>query len=134
VATLLKSGTSFDSLAKKYHDYAGKEETSIPPFERDSLPVAYQQAFLLKKTGDISVFQIPGSAQTPTIPKFVVAQLMTVDEGGERTLGDIRSYIRADLSQRGGLRRYIDGLRKATYVIVNLDAVEAMDPAKPGDR
>ena len=50
VAALLKAGTPFDSLAKKYHDYAGKEETSIlTPFERDSLPLSYQNAFLLRK-------------------------------------------------------------------------------------
>ncbi|MEO7084773.1 MAG: peptidylprolyl isomerase [Gemmatimonadaceae bacterium] len=123
VAVLLKAGTPFDSLAKKYHDYAGKEETSIlTPFERDSLPVTYQQAFLLRKAGDVSVFQIPGSAQNPTVPKFVVAQLLSVDEGGDRTLNDMRAYVRADLAQRGGLRRYIDGLRKQAYVAVTLDA------------
>jgi peptidyl-prolyl cis-trans isomerase SurA len=122
VAVLLKAGTPFDSLAKKYHDYAGKEETSIlTPFERDSLPIPYQQAFLLRKAGDVSVFQIPGSAQNPTVPKFVVAELLTVDEGGDRTLNDIRAFVRQDLAQRGGLRRYIDGLKKQAYVAVTLD-------------
>ena len=85
VAKLWKNGTPFDTLAKKYHDYAGKEETSLlTPLVRDSLPVTYQKAFLLKKPGDIVDFQIPGSAQHPEVPKFVVAQLLTVDEGGER--------------------------------------------------
>jgi peptidyl-prolyl cis-trans isomerase SurA len=131
VAGVLKANhAAFDSLAKKYHDYAGKEETSIlTPFERDSLPIPYQQAFLLRKAGDVSVFQIPGSAQNPTVPKFVVAELMTVDEGGERTLNDIRSYVRQDLAQRGGLRRYIDGLRKQAYVSVTLEGTDAL--AKP---
>ena len=40
----------------------------------------YQKAFDGKKAGDIVAFQIPGSAQRPDIPKFVVAQLLTVDE------------------------------------------------------
>ncbi|MEO6878055.1 MAG: peptidylprolyl isomerase, partial [Gemmatimonadaceae bacterium] len=85
VAVLLKNGTPFDTLAKKYHDYADKEETGIlTPFWRDSLPVPYQTAFMLKKPGDISVFQIPWH---PGVPKFVVAQLLTVSEGGEQTLG-----------------------------------------------
>jgi peptidyl-prolyl cis-trans isomerase SurA len=125
VAMLLKGGAPFDSLAKKYNDYAGKEETNIlTPFERDSLPIPYQKAFLLRKAGDVSVFQIPGGAQNPTVPKFVVAQLLTVDEGGDRTLDDIRAYVRQDLAQRGGLRRYIDGLRKQAYVAVTLDGAD----------
>src|SRR5204863_47994 len=75
VAALWKSGVSFDSLAKKFHDYAGKEETSIlTPFWRDSLPVSYQKAFIARKANDIVTFQIPGSSQRPDVPKFVVAQ------------------------------------------------------------
>ncbi len=61
VSKLWKAGTPFDTLAKKYHDYAGKEETSIlTPFWRDSLPASYQAAFTLRKPGDIVTFQIPG--------------------------------------------------------------------------
>src|SRR5262249_9292498 len=41
VATLLKNGTPFDSLTKKYHDYPGREETSLlSPWVRDSLPLS----------------------------------------------------------------------------------------------
>jgi peptidyl-prolyl cis-trans isomerase SurA len=131
VAKLWKAGTPFDTLAKKYHDYAGKEETSIlTPFWRDSLPATYQKAFSLKKPGDIVDFEIPGSAQHPTIPKFVVAQLLTVDEGGERTLSEMKAAVRSELAQRGGVRRYVDALRKQTYVSVRLDTVDVAD-AKP---
>ena len=133
VSLLLKGGTTFDSLAKKYNDYAGKEETGIlTPFERDSLPIPYQQAFLLRKAGDVMVFQIPGGAQNPTVPKFVVALLLTVDEGGDRTLNDIRAFVRQDLAQRGGLRRYIDGLRKQAYVAVTLGDTDTS--AKPAPK
>jgi peptidyl-prolyl cis-trans isomerase SurA len=122
VGLLLKNGAPFDTLAKKYHDYADKEETSIlTPFWRDSLPVPYQKAFILKKAGDIEVFQIPGSARHPTIPSFVVAQLLTVNEGGEQTLAELRSAVRSELAQRGGVRRYVEQLRKATYVSVRLN-------------
>ena len=132
IATLLKSGAQFDTLARKFHDYAGKEETSLlTPFPRDSLPVAYQKAFTLRKPGDITVFQIPGSAQRPDVPKFVVAQLLTVTEGGERTLAEMRAAVRADLAQRGGVHRYVDSLKKQTYVSVRLAEVTAADGAKP---
>jgi peptidyl-prolyl cis-trans isomerase SurA len=124
VASLLKSGVPFDTLAKKYHDYAGKEETSLlTPWVRDSLPVQYQKGFLLRKAGDITTFQIPGASMRPDIPKFVVAQLLTVDEGGERTLGEARAFLRSDLALRGGVRRYVDSLKKQTYVSVRLNDV-----------
>ncbi len=130
VAALWKAGVPFDSLAKKYHDYAGKEETSIlTPFWRDSLPTSYQKAFMLRKAGDIVTFQIPGSAQRPDVPKFVVAQLQTVDEGGPQTLAELRSAVREDLARRGGVRRYVDTLRKQTYVSVRLDEIASSGSA-----
>ena len=126
VATLLRNGTPFDSLAKKYHDYLGREETSImTPFPRDSLPVTYQRGFEGKKAGEITSFQIAGSAKRPDVPKFVVAQLLTVDEGGERTLQEYREAVRNELAQRGGVRRYIEGLKKKSFVTIRLDALDA---------
>jgi peptidyl-prolyl cis-trans isomerase SurA len=132
VAALWKSGVPFDTLAKKYHDYGGKEETSIlTPFWRDSLTTSYQKAFMLRKASDIVTFQIPGSAQRPDVPKFVVAQLQTVDEGGPQTLAELRSAVRDDLARRGGVRRYVDTLKKQTYVSVRLDQLASAGVAKP---
>jgi parvulin-like peptidyl-prolyl isomerase len=131
VAKLWTGGAPFDTLAKKYHDYAGKEETNIlTPWVRDSLPASYQKAFLLRKPQDVVTFQIPGSAQRPDVPKFVVAQLLTADEAGERTLEEMRTAVRSELSQRGGIRRYIDTLKKQTYVAVHLAGVPADNSAK----
>jgi peptidyl-prolyl cis-trans isomerase SurA len=135
VAKLWKGGAPFDSLAKKYHDYRGSEETSIlTPFWRDSLPVTYQKGFLLHKAGDIVVFQIAGSSKRPDVPKYVVSQLLTSDEGGDRTLPEMREAVRSELAQRGGVRRYIDSLKKQTFVLVRLKDVtvaEAPKAAKP---
>ena len=131
VAGLWKAGVPFDTLAKKYHDYPGKEETSIlTPFERDKLPVTYQKGFLLHKAGDIVVFQIAGSAKRPDVPKYVVAQLVTSDEGGEQTLAEMREAVRSELSQRGGVRRYIDALKKQTFVTVKLKDVTVAEVPK----
>ena len=116
---------------KKYHDYAGKEETNIlTPWVRDSLPVSYQKAFLLHKPQDVVTFQIPGSSQRPDVPKFVVAQLLTAEEAGERTLDEMRTAVRSELSQRGGIRRYIDTLKRQTYVAVHLEGAPADNSAK----
>jgi peptidyl-prolyl cis-trans isomerase SurA len=133
VAGVLRAGgMPFDTAAKKYHDYLGREETSIPQFARDSLPVTYQKGFAGKKTGDIVSFQIAGSAKRPDVPKFVVALLTTVDEGGERTLQEMRAAVRSELAQRGGVRRYIDGLKKRSFVSIRLDPpVVDPGPAKP---
>lgn len=129
VAAMWKAGVAFDSLAKKYHDYAAKEETSLlTPFERDKLPPSYQEGFAGKKANDITVFRIPGAGD---IPKFVVAQLVTIDEGGERTLSEMRETVRNNLAERGAVRRYIDALKRQTYVSMRLDKVDGCPAAKP---
>jgi peptidyl-prolyl cis-trans isomerase SurA len=131
VATALKNGTPFDTLARKYHDYAGREETSLlSPWVRDSLPLSYQNAFAGKNAGDIVTFQIAGSGLRPQVPKFVVAQLLSVNEAGELTLSEMKAAVRADLAQRGGVRRYVDSLRKQTYVSIRLDGADTVDKPK----
>jgi len=137
VADRLRHGVSFDTLAKKFHDYAGQEETSLlTPWVRDSLPASYQKGFGTAKAGDIVSFQIPGSSQRPDVPKFVVAQLVTADEGGPQTLGELKSAVRSDLANRGGVRRYVDTLKKQTFVAIRYDALtsksaELTKSAKP---
>jgi len=133
VAKLWGSGTPFDTLARKYHDYAGKEETSLlTPWVRDSLPPSYQKGFATKKANDIVTFQIPGSAFRPDVPKFVVAQLLTADEGGAQTLGELKAAIRSELAQRGGVRRYVDALKRQTYISIRLSSVPTT-ASKPKD-
>lgn len=124
VADRLRHSASFDTLAKKFHDYAGKEETSLlTPWVRDSLPLSYQKGFGTAKAGDIVTFQIPGSSQRPDVPKFVVVQLLTADEGGPQTLQELKSAVRSDLANRGGVRRYVDTLKKQTFVAIRYDAL-----------
>ena len=119
VARQWAAGVPFDSLARKHHDYASGEETSIlTPITRDSLPATYQQAFKDKKPGDIAVFQIPGVAGHP---KFVVARVVTSEAGGEYKLSDLRERVRQQLVEEGSIRRLLDSLRKDTYVAVRLD-------------
>jgi peptidyl-prolyl cis-trans isomerase SurA len=120
VAQQWAAGVPFDSLARKHHDYASGEETSIlTPIARDSMPASYQAAFAGKKPGDVSVFAIPGVAGHP---KFVVARLVTTDEGGEYKLSDLRERVRQQLVEEGSIRRFLDSLRKETYVSIRLDA------------
>jgi peptidyl-prolyl cis-trans isomerase SurA len=120
VARLWKAGASFDSLAKKHHDYAAKEETSIlDPMARDSLPAPYQQAFAGKSPNDIVTFEIPDPQRG--LPKVVVAQLVTATPGGQYELKDMQEMVRSRLAEEGGVRRYLDQLRKRAYVSIRLD-------------
>ena len=68
------------------------------------------------------------------MPKFVVAQLLTSDEGGERTLAEMREAVRSELAQRGGIRRYIDTLKKQTYVAIQLKDVAPTTPPSTNRR
>jgi peptidyl-prolyl cis-trans isomerase SurA len=128
VATQWRAGVPFDTLSKKHHDFAAREETSLlTPYPRDSLPVSYQQAFAGKKGNDIVIFDIPDPQRE--VPKIVVAQLLTVDEGGEHTLQEMKEIVRSRLAYEGGVRRYLDGLRKRAYVSVRLDQPIPTTPA-----
>lgn len=123
VARQLAAGVPFDSLARLHHDYASGEETSIlTPIPRDSMPASYQKAFAGKKAGDIAVFEIPGIAGHP---KFVVARIVTMEEGGEYTLSDLRDRVRRQLVEEGSIRRFLDTLRKQSYVSIRLGAPSA---------
>jgi peptidyl-prolyl cis-trans isomerase SurA len=125
------AGVAFDSLAKRYHDFASGEETSIlTPISRDTmLPASYRQAFEKKKPNDIvGPFQIASSVAG--IPKFVVAQLLTVDEGGEYKLSDLRERVRQQLVEEGSIRRFLDSLRKETYVSIRLETPAIATPSR----
>jgi peptidyl-prolyl cis-trans isomerase SurA len=131
VAAAWRAGAPFDSLAKKHHDFAGGEETTLlTPYARAQLPPAYQQAFAGKAPKDFVVFQIPGNGSIPA--KMVVAQIATVEEGGDLTLGEVKERFRARLAEEGGIKRLMDSLRKQTYVTVRDDALTIVPaPAAP---
>ena len=131
VASQWRAGVPFDSLAKKHHDYRSGEETSLlTPFPRARLPQQYQQAFENKKPQDIVVFDVPGSANVPV--KVVVAQINSVEAGGDMTLAEVKEQIRSSLAEAGGMRRYLDTLRKQTYVSIRPEAIDLTPlPAAP---
>jgi peptidyl-prolyl cis-trans isomerase SurA len=130
VAKQWAAGVPFDTLAKLHHDFASGEETSLlTPLPRDSMPATYQDAFAGKKLGETITFEIAGPLGHP---KFVVAQILTMEAGGEYTLRDLKERVRQQLVDEGSYRRFLDGLRKETFVRIRLDApVSAAPAAKP---
>jgi len=132
VKTMWERGVPFDTLAAKYHDYASREETSIlTPYPFDSLPQTYQDAFAGLKADDVVVFRI-ANAQTPNVPKFVVARIESYQPGGSMTLSDVRSRLRDNLEQSAAIRHYLDGLRKTEFVEIMHDALLPPAGWKPG--
>jgi hypothetical protein len=49
---------------------------------------------------------------------------VSVDEGGERTLSEMRETVRNNLAERGAVRRYLDSLKRQTYVSIRLGALD----------
>lgn len=116
VVKLWRGGASYDSLAAKFHDPS--EEKLMPdPFPQAQLPKEYQAAIAGHKAGDIlDPFTIMD--KTRGVPKFFILELTSISGEREPTVADFRERIRDQLSQEKATRRYLDNLRKQTYVAV----------------
>jgi peptidyl-prolyl cis-trans isomerase SurA len=113
-----RAGVPFDTLRVKYHDPS--EESSIPqPFPQSQLPQEYKTAIAGHKANDIlDPFMIVDKSRNT--PKFFVVQITSIAGEHEPTVADWREKIRDQLSQEKAIRRYLDGLRKDSYVSVRL--------------
>lgn len=113
-----KAGANFDTLVLHHHD-SNEEKGSLQPFPRDSLPATYKTAFLGQTAGSfIGPFPIEDRGTGKS--KYVVAQLITVEQGGEFTKDDWRDRFRDQLAQERAIARLLQQLRKETYVVVRL--------------
>jgi peptidyl-prolyl cis-trans isomerase SurA len=109
---------ALDTLYARYHDPI-EEKGSLQPFPRSELPTAYATAFAEAKPNDfVSPFRIEDAARG--VPKFVVAQIIEVDAGGEYTVAELRDQLREQLAEAKAIRRLIDTLKRQTYVSVRL--------------
>jgi peptidyl-prolyl cis-trans isomerase SurA len=123
-----RNGAVFDTLVAKYHD-SNEEKASLQPFPRDSLPPSYQQAFAGHVSRDyVGPFPIPD--RVTGAQKYVIAELLDTQEGGDYTVADLRQTIRAQLQEERSFRRLLDGLRKETYVSIRLE-MPPNGPAAP---
>jgi peptidyl-prolyl cis-trans isomerase SurA len=114
-----RNGAVFDTLVAKYHD-ANEEKGSLQPFPRDSLPPSYQTAFAGHVSRDfVGPFPIPD--RVTGAQKFVIAEILDTQEGGDYTVADLKQTIRAQLQEERSFRRLLDGLRKDTYVSIRIE-------------
>jgi peptidyl-prolyl cis-trans isomerase SurA len=113
LAGLLAKGASFDSLQRIYHDPSGgeREAANVPA---DKLPEAYAKAIADADSGAVvPLFTVKGAGERD---QFVVLQVTGRRSQGEIRYEDVKDRIRQQLGQELAIRRYIDQLRKSTYV------------------
>ena len=112
VRNALLAGASFDSLQRLYHDRSAEREAQSVPVTK--LPENYAKTIGDAKSGTIlPVFTMPGSGGRE---QFVVLQVTDRRPEGEVKYEDVRDRIREQLGQQLAIRRYLDQLRKSTYV------------------
>jgi peptidyl-prolyl cis-trans isomerase SurA len=134
VATLWRTGAArYDTLSARYHD-ADEVRAFNDPFPKSELPGAYVQALGTMKVNDISApFEIENKRRSTK--KFVILQLLSSQDEGLYTVSEVRERIREQLVQERSMRRFIDGLRAATFVLQNpipeLPAIQPVEAPPP---
>jgi peptidyl-prolyl cis-trans isomerase SurA len=136
IATQWRNGTRYDTLSAKYHD-PDEIRAFNDPFPRSELPPAYLKALDSLKVNEISApFPIENARRGTK--KFVVFQLLSAQEEGLYSVGEVRERIRSQLVEERSMRRFIDGLRAGTFVLRNpileLPAAAPIEPPPPPDR
>jgi peptidyl-prolyl cis-trans isomerase SurA len=108
----LVAGASFDSLARLYADPDESVLNEDVPIAQ--LPADYAQALSHDTVpGLVPPFEAGGD--TPR-PKFVIAQIIRWQPAGEMSFDDVKDRVRDMLGQQLAVNRYIEALRRSTYV------------------
>jgi peptidyl-prolyl cis-trans isomerase SurA len=112
VRKALVAGASFDSLQRVYHDRSAERDGENVPVTK--LPEAYGTVIGEADSGAVlPVFTMPGAGGRD---QFIVLKVTNRRPEGEVRYEDVRDRIREQLGQQLAIRRYLDRLRKATYV------------------
>ena len=129
VAKVWRGGTRYDTLSAKFHD-PDEIRAFNDPFPRSELPPAYIEALKNLKPNEISAPFAIDNARRGT-KKYVVFQLLTQQEEGDYSVGEVRERIRAQLVEERSMRRFIDSLRAGTFVLHNpIPELPAAAPAE----
>jgi peptidyl-prolyl cis-trans isomerase SurA len=111
VRRALVAGAPFDSLQRLHHDPSAEREAEAVPLTK--LPENYAKVIGTADSGTVvQVFTLPASGRE----QFVVLQVTGRRPEGDVKYEDVRDRIREQLGQQLAIRRYLDRLRKATYV------------------
>jgi peptidyl-prolyl cis-trans isomerase SurA len=115
VRTALVAGARFDSLQRRYHDPSAEREADNVPITK--LPENYAKVIGTVDSGSVvPVFTLPAGGRE----QFVVLQVTGRRPEGDVKYDDVRDRIRDQLGQQLAIRRYLDRLRRATYVEIRI--------------
>jgi peptidyl-prolyl cis-trans isomerase SurA len=117
VASRLRAGASFDSLARLYADTA--EQTHVDSVERAKLPPIYSAAFETATVGQV-IPPFAVGAESVNRTKFVVAILRDIQPERDFTFDDLRDTLRRQMAQQKSIQELLRSLRNQTYVSVRL--------------
>ncbi|HUL02993.1 MAG TPA: peptidylprolyl isomerase [Gemmatimonadales bacterium] len=112
----LVAGASFDSVGRRYSDF---EESPL----NEDVPIAQLTPDYAKVLGTVTapglVPPLEVGADTPR-PKFAIVDVTKWRGEGEMSFDDVKDRLRQQLAQQQAIKRYIDTLRRSTYVEVRL--------------
>jgi peptidyl-prolyl cis-trans isomerase SurA len=112
VRALVMRGLPFDSLQRVFHDPSSERQADQVPV--DKMPEPYAKIIGEADSGAVApVFQLEGNGSRA---QFVVVQVIGRRPPGDIRYEDVRDRIRDQLGQQLAIRRYLDRLRKSTYV------------------
>jgi peptidyl-prolyl cis-trans isomerase SurA len=120
VHTAIKAGASFDSLQRLYHDPSEERETV--PVSVEVIPPMYIQAIGEAQEGDlVPVFKLDAPGD-PLRSKYAILLITLRLPAGDVRYEDVKEQIRRQLAEDLTDRRYIDRLRRSTYVDIRTSA------------
>lgn len=118
VAIALRAGASFDSLAKLYHD-PGEERETADQVPVDQLPPEYKEGVGAADSG-VVVPPFELRKELGLRRKYVVMQVTGRRPEGAVKYDDVKDQIRQRLSTELAQKRYIERIRRSTYVDIRM--------------
>jgi peptidyl-prolyl cis-trans isomerase SurA len=117
IAEALRAGASFDSLSRLYHDEG--EEKEAPEVPVTQLPDEYKEGIGEADSGQVvGPFEI--RKESGVRRKYAVVEVLSRRTAGAIRYEDVKDQIRRRLGEDLATRRYLDRLRRSTYVDVRL--------------
>ncbi|HEU5169172.1 MAG TPA: peptidylprolyl isomerase [Gemmatimonadales bacterium] len=112
IVSAAEAGASFDSLQRLYHDKSEERDAREVPVTK--LPPAYAQAIAGAEEGSVvPPFPLEGANGRT---KYAIVSVTARRPEGEVRFEDVRDKIRSQLGEQLAIRRYLDRLRKSSYV------------------
>jgi peptidyl-prolyl cis-trans isomerase SurA len=111
----LRRGEPLDSLVRRYHDPL--EQSLFEDVPPDNLPEALRAAVQGALPGDIIG---PVRLEEPGRQRFAALLFEGARPEGDYTYEELYDRLRANLSESSAVRRYLEDLRRATYIDIRM--------------